>query len=127
MADKEKIREEIERLLNKEWKWQSSTEAKFRCEAYKELLEFIDSLPEESASVDLEEAARKAATWYSKVKGEQFFWNDYHKFIAGANWQKQQLINKACEFFYHRMNDVGDVEFGDIEGFIEDFKKVLED
>lgn len=47
MTDKEKIRAEIDRLLNKEWKWQSSTEGKFRCETYRELLGFIDSLPEE--------------------------------------------------------------------------------
>lgn len=91
MNDKNKIKSEIERLLNKEWKWGSSIEAKFRCEAYRELLEFIDSLPEESASEDLEEAAieycheieeRNLSTLLKIEKG----------FIKGAQWKEQQIM-----------------------------------
>lgn len=45
----------------------------------------------------------------------------------GADLGRKNAIDKACEFFYHRMNDVGDVEFRDIENFINDFKKYSED
>ncbi len=51
MTDREKIKAEVERLLNKVWKWHSSIEGKYRCEVYKELIEFIDSLPEEPSGI----------------------------------------------------------------------------
>lgn len=43
MTDKERIVAEIERLY-KEWEHGTSAEAKYRCEAYKELLETINSM-----------------------------------------------------------------------------------
>lgn len=44
MDELEKLRAEVERLHNEEWNHRFSCEAKYRCEAYKELLDFIDSL-----------------------------------------------------------------------------------
>ena len=58
---------------------------------------YIDSLQEEPVSDGLEEAARKAATWHSRERGDMFFPNDYHKFIAGAKWQKEQMMTKAID------------------------------
>lgn len=50
---KYKFRAKLENLI-KEWHLGNSAEAKYRCEAYKELLEYIDSLQEEPVSNDLE-------------------------------------------------------------------------
>ena len=47
------IKSELENLI-KEWQLGSSAEAKYRCEAYKELLEYINSMQEEPVSNDLE-------------------------------------------------------------------------
>lgn len=47
MTDKERIVAEITRLLT-EWLYHASTEAKYRCEAYTELLEWIKAEPEET-------------------------------------------------------------------------------
>lgn len=77
---------------------------------------------EEPVSESLEEAAREAATWHSRINGNQFFPNDYNKFIAGAEWadehpdieaikaiedhayfagseaMREKMTNKACEW-----------------------------
>lgn len=50
---KYKFRVKLENLI-KEWHLGSSAEAKYRLEAYKELLEYIDSLQEEPMNEDLE-------------------------------------------------------------------------
>ncbi len=63
------------------------------------LLGYIDSLSEAPISEDLEEAAKEAATWHSRVNGNQFFPNDYNKFIAGAEWayeHPKNLWKDAC-------------------------------
>lgn len=85
---------------------------------------YIDSLQEEPTSEDLEEAARKAATWHSRVEGDKFFPNDYQKFIAGANWQKKQTINKTCEWLKSYRQDTPDGT-GYIAGIVND--KTIED
>ena len=46
---------------------------------------------------DLEEAAKKAATWHS-INGDTFFPNDYYLFKKGAQWQKEHLLNKVCDY-----------------------------
>lgn len=86
MTDKEKIRAEIERLKD----IQSSPIA-----LCNDLISFIDSLPEEPVSEDLEEAAKKAATWNSHIDGNKFFPNDYWLFKKGAQWQKEQMMKDA--------------------------------
>lgn len=51
LIDKSAVVAEIERLYD-EWKWYSSTEAKYRYECYTELLDFPDTL--EVKEVELE-------------------------------------------------------------------------
>ena len=53
--DKERITAEIKRRLD-EWRYHSSTEAKYRCEAYAELLEWINDRLVEPAFENSEEA-----------------------------------------------------------------------
>lgn len=51
-TDKERIRAEVERLLKDEWCYSRSSEGKYRREAYKEILGFIDSLSEKEKEND---------------------------------------------------------------------------
>lgn len=102
MTDKEKIRAKIDRLLNKEWRLTDSTEGKYRHEAYKELLEFIDSLPEEKISDDLEKVCEQLAENARKHKAETsspfFSQTDYKQgVIDGAKWQKEQMMKDVVE------------------------------
>jgi len=53
--DKERITAEIKRRLD-EWRYHASTEAKYRCEAYAELLEWINDRLVEPAFENSEEA-----------------------------------------------------------------------
>lgn len=97
------IKDELERLI-RDYRFHSSTEAKYRCEAYKELSEWLDNLDVVELSDDLEEAAEK----YAYINWQD---NDYHDgankglpfdaightekaFIAGAKWQEEQLKDK---------------------------------
>jgi len=73
------IKSKLENLI-KEWHLGSSAEAKYRCEAYKELLEYIDSLQEEPVNEELEEAANDYA--HDIVHDDVF-----ETFKAGAHWQ----------------------------------------
>lgn len=102
MTDKE-IRLEIESLY-KEWRLHSSIEGKYRCEAYKELLEFIDSHPEEPVSEDLEEEIKKMQRHYRTIDEYDGYPATIYAsgidYIARhfANWEKEKIINKACEW-----------------------------
>lgn len=108
LIDKEKleaIRAEIERL-KKDWQCylRYSVESKYRTEAYTELIDFIDSIPEEFISDDLEEAAKNHADknyveWLDIVSGDE---RDDHypvseAFKAGANWHKEQMMKNVIE------------------------------
>jgi hypothetical protein len=112
----ERIKSEIKNLID-EWRCCNSAEAKYRCEAYGELLEYINSLQEDPVSNDLEEAARKMAARHSHITGDVYYANDAWFFKKGAQWQKKQcqktiklaednaylagqekVIDKACEF-----------------------------
>ncbi len=127
MTDKEKIRAEIERLLNKEWSLSDSTEAKYRNEAYKELLEFIDSDTEEPVSEDLEEAAEKhALQCHSKKASVATLAASIYDFRAGANWQKEQLIDKTCEWLLNNIRYYSTNALG-AEYMCNDFRKAMED
>lgn len=84
LIDTEKVKAEIEKL-QKEYSIGNSAEAKYRCEAYNELFEILDTLPEEKKD-DLEKAAENYAFTMS---GEDEVLK-YEAFKAGAQWQKQQ-------------------------------------
>ena len=94
------FKDELERLI-RNYRFYSSTEAKYRYEAYKELSEWLDGFEVGEPSKDLEEAAEKYA--YTNWQD-----NDYHNgankglpfdairhtekaFIAGAKWYKEHL------------------------------------
>lgn len=58
-----------------------------------ELLAFIDSLPEEKPSEDLEEAAQEYAIPFNDTTyGCEY---SYKGFIAGAKWQAKQLLKSS--------------------------------
>lgn len=106
MTEKEKIqaiKAEIERL-----KYIQSAPI-LLCE---DLVTFIDDLPEESVSEDLEEAAYKYSDdIYEKNRNKRNpDWNSYadgyeqaicyhvsDAFIEGANWQKEQMMKEAID------------------------------
>lgn len=89
MTDKEKIRAEIDKRLSFFSEHQNAYETG-REESYRAILSFIDSMPEDPASEDLE----KEIDRWSK---EQYY-NDSEKDVFTvvarhfANWQKQQTM-----------------------------------
>ena len=105
MTDKEKIKEEIEKLKNKQLSIFSKGESVEICGTaltcigtYNQLLSFINSLPEEH-NEDLEEAADQYALRDSQAyKGVHCTYvDDKIAFKAGAEWQKQQMVKDAVE------------------------------
>jgi hypothetical protein len=100
MSNIEKIRQEIERLKKcsksskKEWIDEGYNQNAFaedcRIKSFDKLLAFIDSLPEEDPSEDLEEAAQEYAIPFNNTTyGCEY---SYKGFIAGAKWQAKQLL-----------------------------------
>ena len=96
MSNSDKIRQEIERRIkaNKTKNgFPAGTICSIRIETYEGLQSFIDSLPEEKPSEDLEEAARRYAEdiWLSGTS-----WQDAARqtFIAGAQWVLRKTQNK---------------------------------
>ena len=47
-------------------------------------------------------------------------------FMDGAKWQKEQTIDKACEWLYLQLNE-GKMECGDIDNFVQSFKKSMKE
>lgn len=96
MSNIEKIRQEIERLKKysksskKEWIDEGHNQNAFaedcRIKSFDKLLAFIDSLPEEKTSEDLEEAAAR----YERENRQSVLSSVdiVNAFIAGAEWQK---------------------------------------
>lgn len=129
MSDKELIKQEIERRYNCEKCYPLDRESNVAAAVLQEMLLFIDSLQEENASEDLEEAARK---WEDKVYLENG-WQDEcgtphapfseigNAFMAGAEWQKNQM-KEALQTEYEKgrfdmreeiMKDAVDGEYWD--------------
>lgn len=92
MTDKELIKDEIERLYKHYLDAQEFDSGYNR--ALDDILQFIDSLPEEPASEDLQNAAKDyvLTVWASNghVDAECFSVDNQTAFIAGAEWQKTQ-------------------------------------
>lgn len=89
---------------------------------------FIDSIEEEPVSNDLEEAAKnyeEDAIFYAARRI-----SDYFK--AGAQWQKEQMIKKACDWLrkggsgWYLTSEFGEDEINFVK-LAEDFKKVMEE
>jgi hypothetical protein len=95
MTDKEQIRAEIERLKSKLVRGACAAgiamETNCKEEAYNEVLAFIDSLPAETASPELEKAAEEYARASMVIADAE----KYKGFIDGAEWQKQQMAGQG--------------------------------
>ena len=96
MSNINKIRQEIERRKEeyKQDRYMSDYRgqlAYYKDNIYDSLLAFIDSLPEEKPSEDLEEAAEELFETIEIQEHENIFEDTFKKiFIAGAEWQKKQ-------------------------------------
>lgn len=115
MTDKEKIIAEIERLkaeafnnINHDAKRDMVTDVanSQRIAICEQLLHFIDSLPAEQPSEDLEKAAKDFVEKNSPYTDEFMLDNEVEEaykiaeltFKRGAQWQKEQIINKASQW-----------------------------
>lgn len=92
MTNIEKIRQEIERLImiNKTKNgFPAGTICAIRIEVYEKLLSFIDSLPEEKPSEDLEQAAAR----YERENRQSILSSVdiVNAFIEGAKWMENQM------------------------------------
>lgn len=138
----EKLRKEVERLQNeliqeKEKGFGSDTDNACILEL-QNILTYIDSLQKEPVSDDLEKTSKEYADknyaeWLDFVYGDER--DDHYSisnaFKAGANWQKQQIINKACEYLkdniWRNLYFVnGEAGFPTAE-FIKGFRKAIEE
>ncbi len=93
MTDKEKIKAEIERLFRVKEETSHLNQSDFNSGRWKGLMEvksFIDSLPEEHVSEDLEAAADAYNKEYSK-----YLYGLNTAFKAGAEWKVNSLWKDA--------------------------------
>lgn len=116
MTDKQKIKAEVERLKEENSIGLSEYEAGF-CngvgETCEQLLSFINSLPEEPASEDLEKEIKRYINEEVIVTSENVVISKHHEFhnfyvenlvdVARhfANWQKKQMMNEI----WHKGSD----------------------
>ena len=108
MSNIDKIKDEIERR-KKRWMYDDLPIDMGRYYEDRDLLTFIDSLPEEKPSDDLEEAAEEyaykgiPAELKSEVKpiADQIIKN----FIAGAEWQKRKKATLEAEAEVCKLTD----------------------
>ena len=135
LIDKSALVAEIERR-RKDWRYGSSIEAKYKREECDDILSFLDTLEvkevqEEPVSEDLERAARKIATRHSHITGDTYYANDAWFFKKGAQWQKEKMIDKACDWLSNVSIEDMSYKYDDFdtsEGwykFIEDFRKAI--
>lgn len=136
MTKIQKIKAEIERLkkcsesAKKEWIDEGYNQNAFaedcRIKSFDKLLAFIDSLPEEKPSEDLEKAASRLGFDYVDNivhESPEHRWNDHDVefgyrdgFIAGAEWQKEHMFthheaNESLEeAVTHQIEDDGNVD-----------------
>lgn len=89
MSNIEKIRQEIERLMKETEDSQFDKGERY---GLKIVLEFLDSLPEEKPSEDLEEVAAR----YELEKRQSILSSVdiVDAFIAGAEWMTKQMNNE---------------------------------
>ena len=100
MTDKEKIREEVERLMNEliqEKKKGFGSDADDACILeLQNVLTYIDSLQEEPISEDLNTAAKAYADNTTEKVGYKL---QLRRAVCfGANWQKEQMMAKAVVY-----------------------------
>ena len=136
MTDKEKIREFLVGMANADCCVTQVAKA-----INKIILPYIDSLQEEPVSEELEKELNR---FLDNTEGMPRMWHsdeqmEWGKDIARhfANWQKQQIIEKACEWVRtHRDADFFELipEYNycgagnlNIKKMVEEFRKYLEE
>ena len=106
MTDKEKFRQEVEKLKSNlmygACSSQIAMETRCKEEAYNEVLAILDSMQEEPVSEELEDAASSFARKDSEEISNpaDFYYivaNKVRIFKAGAKWQKEQMTTKSIE------------------------------
>lgn len=132
MSNIEKIRQEIERLKKwsesskKEWIDEGYNQNAFaedcRIKSFDKLLSFIDSLPEEKLSEDLEEAAVRWEPKYGIQVSELIIRDIRDAFISGGELQKGQMMKEAVEVDVADLN--GEIYNNCIEKGMTDEDKV---
>ena len=112
MTDKEKIIVEIERQkkhLNTNYLDENGALI-----AYNHIIDYINSMPEEPVSEDLEEtahtyAANNGGRWLTDDIGIKIFAFNPQEvkdaFKAGAQWQKKQMMSKAIDALVHTFDN----------------------
>ena len=128
MSNIEKIRQEIERR-KKENMYDDLPITIGRYYEDRDLLAFIDSLPEEKPSEDVEEAAKEYAySWRkegNKEVRELFPKAAYRAFIAGAEWQKEQMpMPEDTALFQKGVEEGRRLEKDDLALTLEDMAKI---
>lgn len=103
---------------------------------------FLDTLEvkevdEEPVSKDLEEAARKAGQKYFPDEDNIWARPNYearkakYAFKEGAEWQKEQMIEKACEWLENHNDYIcggtNGVSWYNMQQLVKDFKKAMEE
>ena len=135
MTDKELIKQDIkrrisnlEKLGNREYIKKYFTEQFRFIEVYEGLIKFIDSLPEEPASEDLEKEITKC---YKSRNDLMMTREQFGKIIRHfTEWQKQQLIDKACEWLndWLESDDFGiPITASSRKLFLKEFKEAMEE
>lgn len=116
----EQIRAEIERRLRLLEHGDADIEVMKRVEGvikgYKAVLSFIDSIPEEPVSEDLDKAIEDAMpgvpAWHIDEVGDDSYENAYNSdqmaemFKNGVNWQKQKAANKSIAVLTAKIDEL---------------------
>lgn len=132
MTDKEKIREFLEGMANADCCVTQVAKA-----INKIILPYIDSLQKEPVIEDLKEAAKNYEEHRNDIDARSDNEVVRRGFVAGANWQKQQIIEKACEWvrthrdadFFELISEYNYCGAGNlnIKKMVEEFRKYLEE
>ena len=98
MTDKEKIIQEIERRIHFLDGMVNTDFGRGSLDTLNKVLNFIHSIPAEEPSEDLKKAAEEYASMSQiAYKGIHCTYvDDQHAFIAGADWQKEQMMKGLC-------------------------------
>lgn len=126
MTDKNQIKQYLQDRLQgledikKDREWTTAELGDVAC--CKQTLAFIDSLQEDPVSNDLEEAANNYVGHAPEIDEDLSCFIKRNAFIAGAKWQKEQMIAKACVF----LESTDFCKYYNRE-FIEEFKKAMEE
>ena len=102
------------------------------------IIMFLDTLEmkeveEEPVSNDLEEAAENYVGHAPEIGEDLSCFTNRNAFIAGAQWQKEQMIDKACNYLFSHMGlfvtffDDDIVEDIERSEFIKKFRIAMED